>query len=166
MRTSVAAALGLAGFALATPAQAGFDLNRFFLAPTNGAGYIDPIVGPTQRFRVTTRARGSQRRLRMAERFRYRDGTRKLQDWTIRRRGHGYVATRPDLVGPVRFRRAGRASYRYTWRQWFDWPARENLVTVRGRLTLVDGRTVVNRATAFKGIWPVASIRVRFRRAR
>ena len=152
--------------AFATSAHAGFDLNRFFLAPTNGGGYIDPVVGETQRFRVSTRARGSTRRLRMAERFRYRDGTRRLQDWTIRETGSGYVATRPDLLGPVRFRRAGPNSYRYTWRQWFDWPRRENLVTVRGRLTLVDGRTLVNRATAFKGILPVASIRVRFQRAR
>lgn len=162
-----------AALAAASPAHAGFDLSGFFLAPTRGGGYIDPIAGPTRHFRVSTRAHGSRTRLRMAERFRYADGERRLQDWTIRPETGGgtgarraYIATRPDLDGPVRFRRTGPNTYRYTWRQWFDWPRRENLVTVRGRLTRVDARTVINRATAYKGILPVASIRVRFERVR
>lgn len=160
--------------AFATPAHAGFDLNRFFIGATHGTGHIDPAIGRTDRFSVSTRGRGSGARVRMRETFRYVDGQRRVQRWTIRRqnggqgsgRGRGYVATRPDLVGPTRFRRAGPNSYTYTWRQWFDWPKRENLVTVRGRLTRVDRRTVVNRAVAWKGILPVASIRVTFRRAR
>ena len=151
---------------LATPVHAGFDLNRFFIGATHGSGYIDPAIGGTDRFRVSTRGRGSGRRVRMRETFRYADGKRRVQDWTIRKRGPDYVATRPDLAGPTQLRRRGPHSYTYTWRQWFDWPKRENLVTVRGRLTRVNGRTVVNRAVAYKGILPVASIRVTFRRAR
>ena len=164
VRVPVRSVLAIAVLLWSIPAHAAsgdFDLASFFRHATHGEGRISTLLG-TQRFAVRTGGRGGNGQLRMAERFRYADGRARLQDWTIRKVGRDYVATRPDLKGPARFRRVSPNSYAYTWRQWYDWPKRENLVTVRGRLTR-EGNVVVNRATAFKGPIPVASIRVTFR---
>ena len=160
------AAATLALLVASGPAFAGFDMNRFFLEPTRGEGVVDTLTQAPERFRVSTRGRGSARRVRMAERFFYSNGRRRLQDWTIRRRDRDFIATRPDLKGPVRFRRLSDRTYRYVWRQWLDWPKRQNLVTVRGRLTRRGDGSVLNRATAYRGIIPVAAIRVTFRPVR
>ena len=145
-----------------TTAQAGFEINRFFGQRTTGDGTVTTPLG-VERFAVSTRPGGTQRRRRMLERFRYADGSRRVQDWTIWRVPTGYVATRPDLQGPTYFKRVSHDAYTYTWRQYLKPETRSDLVTLRGRVRQRPDGTVVNRALVFKGIVPVGLARVTFR---
>ena len=121
----------------------------------------------TERFQVSTDGRRESVEggdaLRMLERFLYTDGRNRLQDWTIRRDGDEYVATRPDLRDPVRFERDGPRAFSYTWHQWLKPDTKETLVTLRGWLSLGENDVLTNRAVVFRWNVPVGAVRVTFK---
>ena len=148
-------------------ARDGFDLIAFFAQPTAGPGRSVAVNG-IERWRVSTTARRVGARLRMKERFRYRDGSRRLQDWTIRparttKGRRAFVATRPDLDGPATFRPAGPNRLDYVWHQWLEPETRSNRVTLTGRLQLQADGTMLNTATVWKWFLPIGRVRVVFR---
>ena len=167
---ALVAAYALYVFWPALPIGTGADgagrlaIARFFDEPTAGGGMVRTWLD-TERFDVATEPRREGDVLRMAEWFLYTTGRRRLQDWTIRAEGEDFVATRPDLKGPVRFRRTGPHSFSYTWYQWLKPEEQADLVTLRGWLALRADGVLVNRAVVFKYGIPVGGVRVTFRRS-
>lgn len=140
---------------------AALGIDTFFERMTTGGGLVRTWAG-TERFKVETQARREEGALRMLERFLYTDGRNRLQDWTITRDGAEYVATRPDLRDPARFRRDGPRAFSYTWHQWLKPETKEALVTLRGWLTLGANDVLTNRAVVFRWGVPVGAVRVTF----
>lgn len=96
---AIALLLALAGcFALAAPAplpQArsdGFDLLAFFDGEARSTGTITTALVSTEAFTASFEGRREGDALRLDERFRFADGSTRLQRWTLRRMAGGRLA--------------------------------------------------------------------------
>ncbi|WAJ26968.1 DUF3833 family protein [Antarcticirhabdus aurantiaca] len=93
---AIALLLALAGcLALAAPARLpeaqadGFDLLAFFDGEARSTGTITTALVSTQAFSATFEGRREGNSLRLDERFRFADGSARLQRWRLTRDGGG-----------------------------------------------------------------------------
>lgn len=155
------AALLVTGPASATELR----LEDFFQGRTTATGSFRSITGLKRRFDVVLHGRWTGKTLVLREDFRYADGERDTKTWRFRKTGpKTYVGTREDVIGETKVRLDGNSAY-FSYRVDLDSGEKRNIVRFHDRLKLSDdGRRIANTAWVFKGLLPVARVRVDFRR--
>ncbi|MEJ2518295.1 MAG: DUF3833 family protein [Methyloceanibacter sp.] len=150
----------------AAPANArDLRLEDFFQGQTTAKGSYRAINGVSRKFDVFLHGRWDGRTLVLREDFRYADGEKDTKTWRFRKIGQNtYIGTREDVVGQAKVRIDGNKAF-FSYLVDLDPGERRNLVRFRDTLTLsADGRRIVNTANVFKGPFPVARVRVDFKR--
>ena len=150
----------------AAPAHAReLRLEDFFKGRTTAKGSFQAINGMSREFDVVLHGRWDGRTLVLREDFRYADGEKDTKTWRFRKIDQNtYIGTREDVVGNAQVTLHGNKA-RFSYLVDLDPGERRNLVRFRDTLTLsADGRHIVNTATVFKGLLPVARVRVDFKR--
>jgi hypothetical protein len=150
----------------AAPANArDLRLEDFFQGQTTAKGSYRAINGVSRNFDVFLHGRWDGRTLVLREDFRYADGEKDTKTWRFRKIGQNtYIGTREDVVGQAKVRIDGNKAF-FSYLVDLDPGERRNLVRFRDTLTLsADGRRIVNTANVFKGPFPVARVRVDFKR--
>jgi len=150
----------------ATPAAAAdLRLEEFFKGRTTAKGSFHAITGLKREFDVILHGRWDGRTLILREDFRYTDGERDTKTWRFVKTGpNTYSGTREDVLGETKVTLAGNEAW-FNYRVDLDPGDGRNVVRFFDKLELSpDGRTLLNRASVFKGPLPVASVRVDFTR--
>ncbi len=155
-------------FALVSAAPANareLRLEEFFKGYTSAKGSYRAINGVSRKFDVVLHGRWDGRTLVLREDFRYADGEKDTKTWRFRKTGRNtYIGTREDVVGAANVRIDGNKAF-FSYLVDLDPGERRNLVRFRDTLKLsADGRRIVNTANVFKGPFPVARVRVDFKR--
>lgn len=150
----------------AAPANAAdLRLEDFFKGRTTATGSFRAITGVSRKFDVVLHGRWDGRVLVLHEDFRYADGEKDTKTWRFRKTGpHTYIGTREDVVGEARVKLSGDKA-RFSYLVDLDPGESRNLVRFHDTLRLSpDGQRIVNTANVFKGPFPVARVRVDFKR--
>lgn len=150
----------------AAPASArDLRLEDFFKGHTTATGSFKAINGTNRRFDVDLTGRWNGRTLVLREDFRYADGERDTKTWRFRKTGKDtYTGTRGDVVGDTTVHLSGNTAT-FTYLVDLDPGEKRNIVRFHDRLVLSDdGKRIANTAWVFKGIFPVARVRVDFKR--
>jgi hypothetical protein len=150
------AALALAGCATVAPQDYSrekpvLDLREYFTGRIDAWGVVQDRSGRIlKRMVVEIDGAWNGDVGTLDERFTWADGTKETRVWTIRKDGSRYTGTAADVVGEARGEAAGNA---LRWRYVLD-AKREDGGTIHldmdDWMWLVDGRTLVNRATFSK----------------
>lgn len=151
---------------LTMPATAAdLRLETFFEGRTEAKGTFRAITGLKREFDVVLHGRWDGRILVLREEFRFADGERDTKTWRFVKTGpNTYAGTREDVLGETKVTLAGNEAH-FSYRVDLDPGEGRNVVRFFDKLELSpDGRTLLNRASVFKGLLPVASVRVEFRR--
>lgn len=151
---------------LAVPAAAAdLRLESFFKGRTEAKGTFRAITGLKREFDVVLHGRWDGRTLILREDFRYADGERDTKTWRFVKTGPDtYTGTREDVLGETRVTLDGNEAH-FSYRVDLDPGEGRNVVRFFDKLELSpDGRTLLNQASVFKGLLPVASVRVEFKR--
>ncbi|OJF97852.1 DUF3833 family protein [Pararhizobium antarcticum] len=140
-------------------------METFFVGRTTAVGSFSAINGVNRTFVVllTGRLRGDTLTLR--EDFVYDDGEKDRKTWIFVRTGpNTYRGTREDVIGTTTLRVSGNTA-RFNYLVDLDPGPEKNVVRFYDRMVLSDdGKTIVNTATVWKYILPVARVRVDFKR--
>jgi hypothetical protein len=140
-------------------------MERFFRGKTTATGSFSAINGVKRQFDValTGRVRGDT--LTVREDFVYSDGERDRKTWSFVRTGPTtYSGTREDVIGTTTLRVDGNTA-RFTYLVDLDPGPGRNVVRFYDKMVLSgDGRSVTNTATVWKYIFPVARVKVDFKR--
>lgn len=159
----VTAALLLSG---ATPVLAQDTvMERFFRGQTTATGSFSAINGVNRTFNVVLNGRVKGDTLILREDFVYDDGEKDRKTWRFVRTGPTtYSGTREDVIGTTTVRVSGNTA-RFTYLVDLDPGPKRSIVRFHDTLVFAkDGRTVANTATVWKFIFPVARVRVDFKR--
>lgn len=151
---------------LAAPAAAAdLRLEDFFKGRTTATGSFRAITGLKRDFDVVLNGRWDGKTLILREDFSYADGERDTKTWRFVKTGpNSYTGTREDVLGETKVTIAGNEAH-FNYRVDLDPGEDRNVVRFFDKLELSpDGRTLLNRASVFKGLLPVASVRVDFTR--
>lgn len=140
-------------------------MERFFRGKTTATGSFSAINGVNRTFDVTLTGRVKGDTLSLREDFVYADGERDRKTWRFVRTGpQTYRGTREDVIGTTTVRVEGQTA-RFTYLVDLDPGPKQNIVRFYDKLVFArDGRTVANTATVWKSIFPVARVRVDFKR--
>lgn len=140
-------------------------MEKFFRGKTTATGSFSAINGVKRQFDVvlTGRVRGGV--LTVREDFVYSDGVRDRKTWRFVRTGPTtYSGTREDVVGTTTLRVNGNIA-RFNYLVDLDAGPGRNIVRFFDKMVLADdGRTIANTATVWKYLFPVASVKVDFKR--
>lgn len=159
--TALAVAAPLAG-----PLQAAdLVLEKFFKGSSTATGSFSAINGVKRTFEVKLTGRTRNNTLILIEDFRYDDGERDRKTWRFTRTGPStYRGVREDVIGDTTVHVSGDTA-RFTYLVDLDPGPEKNIVRFHDKLVLSsDGQTMVNTATVWKAIFPVARVRVDFNR--
>ncbi len=140
-------------------------METFFVGRTTAVGSFSAINGVKRRFDVTLTGRLRGGTLILREDFVYDDGEKDRKTWRFVRTGPTtYSGTREDVVGATTVRISGNTA-RFNYLVDLDPGPEKNIVRFFDTLVLAkDGRTIANTATVWKYIFPVARVRVDFKR--
>jgi hypothetical protein len=146
-------------------AAADLRLEDFFKGRTTAKGTFRAITGLKREFDVVLHGRWDGETLVLREDFRYADGERDTKTWRFRKTGRNtYSGTREDVLGETKVTLSGNEAW-FTYRVDLDPGKDRNIVRFVDKLELSpNGQTLLNRASVFKGLLPVASVRVEFTR--
>jgi len=140
-------------------------MERFFRGKTTATGSFSAINGVNRQFDVvlTGRLRGDV--LTVREDFVYSDGEKDRKTWRFVRTGPStYSGTREDVIGTTVLRVDGNTA-RFTYLVDLDAGPGKNVVRFYDKMVLAgDGTTMANTATVWKYIFPVARVKVDFKR--
>lgn len=151
---------------LASPLQAAdLVLEEFFKGSSTATGSFSAINGVKRTFEVKLTGRTRNKTLILIEDFRYDDGERDRKTWRFTRTGPStYRGVREDVIGDTTVHVSGDTA-RFTYLVDLDPGPEKNIVRFHDKLVLSsDGQTMVNTATVWKAIFPVARVRVDFQR--
>ena len=103
--------------------------------------------------------------LTVREDFVYSDGKKDRKTWRFVRTGPStYSGTREDVIGKTTVRVDGNTA-RFTYLVDLDPGPQKNVVRFYDKMVLAgDGATIANTATVWKYIFPVARVKVDFKR--
>jgi hypothetical protein len=159
------AVLATVSFAPSVASAADTLMEKFFVGRTTAVGSFSAINGVNRKFdvKLTGRLRGNTLTLR--EDFVYDDGEKDRKTWRFVRTGaNTYRGTREDVIGTTTLRVSGNTA-RFNYLVDLDPGPKKNVVRFYDRMVLSDdGKSIVNTATVWKYILPVARVRVDFRR--
>lgn len=140
-------------------------METFFRGKTTATGSFSAINGVKRQFDVvlTGRVRGDV--LTVREDFVYSDGEKDRKTWRFVRTGPAtYSGTREDVVGTTTVRVHGNTA-RFNYLVDLDPGPGRNIVRFFDKMVLAnDGRTISNTATVWKYVFPVARVKVDFKR--
>lgn len=140
-------------------------METFFRGKTTATGSFSAINGVNRQFDVvlTGRLRGDV--LTVREDFVYSDGEKDRKTWRFVRTGPStYSGTREDVIGKTTVRVDGNTA-RFTYLVDLDPGPKKNIVRFYDKMVLAgDGATIANTATVWKYIFPVARVKVDFKR--
>ncbi|WP_421872053.1 DUF3833 family protein [Pararhizobium sp.] len=140
-------------------------METFFRGKTTATGSFSAINGVNRQFDVvlTGRLRGDV--LTVREDFVYSDGKKDRKTWRFVRTGPStYSGTREDVIGKTTVRVDGNTA-RFTYLVDLDPGPQKNVVRFYDKMVLAgDGATIANTATVWKYIFPVARVKVDFKR--
>lgn len=159
------AVLASIGFAPGVAYAADTLMEKFFVGRTTAVGSFSAINGVNRTFdvKLTGRLRGDTLILR--EDFVYDDGEKDRKTWRfVRTAPNTYRGTREDVVGTTTLRVSGNTA-RFSYLVDLDPGPKKNVVRFFDRMVLSDdGKSIVNTATVWKYVLPVARVRVDFQR--
>ncbi|MFP5076931.1 DUF3833 family protein [Rhizobium sp. YIM 134829] len=140
-------------------------MERYFAGSSTASGTFKAITGLRRdldiRLRGTVRPGG----LTLREDIRYKDGQAERKTWRFTRTGPTtYHGTREDVVGGTTVHVNGNTA-RFTYLVDLDPGPKQSLYRFYDRLTFSpDGRSMTNTATVWKAIFPVASVKIDFKK--
>ncbi len=159
--------LAVLGLLLPTlPASAaGTVMETFFRGKTTAVGSFSAINGVNRKFDVVLTGRTRGKIFTLREDFVYADGERDRKTWRFVRTGpNTYTGTREDVVGETTVRVDGN-TVRFNYLVDLDPGQGRNIVHFFDKLVFSkDGKTVANTASVWKYVFPVASVKVDFKR--
>lgn len=158
------AVLGLLSPAL--PASAADTvMETFFSGRTTAVGSFSAINGVNRKFDVVLTGRTRGKTFTLREDFVYADGEKDRKTWRFVRTGPTtYRGTREDVVGETTVRVNGN-TVRFNYLVDVDPGPGRNIVHFFDKLVFAkDGKTVANTALVWKTIFPVARVKVDFKR--
>ena len=140
-------------------------METFFRGRTTAVGSFAAINGVNRKFDVVLTGRTRGDTLTLREDFVYSDGEKDRKTWRFVRTGPTtYSGTREDVIGSTTLRVSGNTA-RFTYRVDLDPGPGKNIVRFFDTLMFSkDGNTVANTATVWKSIFPVARVKVDFKR--
>lgn len=140
-------------------------MEAFFRGRTTATGSFSAINGVNRQFDVvlTGRVRGGT--LTVREDFVYSDGERDRKTWHFVRTGPAtYSGTREDVIGTTMLKVEGNTA-RFTYLVDLDPGPGKNVVRFFDKMVLSDdGRSITNTATVWKYLFPVARVKVAFKK--
>jgi hypothetical protein len=158
--------LVLAAFFFGSGAQArDLVLEHYFKGRTYAHGSFSAITGTKRSFDVALTGIVKGRTLTLVEDFVYNDGEKSRKTWVFVRQADGtYRGTRDDVIGETRITIKGNTA-RYTYLIDLDEGPGQQIVRFYDQMVLsADGKRIVNTATVTKFGFPVAKVKVDFRR--
>ncbi|WP_245295749.1 DUF3833 family protein [Rhizobium rhizosphaerae] len=138
-------------------------METFFAGRTQASGTFHAINGLTRKLTITLQGRVMRDGLILREDIAYDDGERQTKTWHFRRTGPDtYRGTREDVKGYATVRVTGRVA-RFSYDVDLDPGQKEAIYRFYDRLEMApDGRSLVNTATVFKALFPVARVKIDF----
>ena len=140
-------------------------MEAFFRGRTTATGSFSAINGVNRHFDVvlTGRVRGGT--LTVREDFVYSDRERDRKTWHFVRTGPAtYSGTREDVIGTTMLKVEGHTA-RFTYLVDLDPGPGKNIVRFFDTMVLSDdGRSITNTATVWKCLFPVARVKVAFKK--
>lgn len=156
----------LGALSAALPALAADTMmETFFRGKTTATGSFSAINGVKRQFDVVLTGRVRGNILTVREDFVYSDGEKDRKTWRFTRTGPTtYTGTREDVVGTTTVHVDGKTA-RFNYLVDLDPGPGKNVVHFYDKMVLSeDGRTIANTASVWKYIFPVARVKVDFKR--
>lgn len=140
-------------------------MEAFFRGTTTATGSFSAINGVKRQFDVVLTGRVRGNRLTVREDFVYSDGERDRKTWRFVRTGPvTYSGTREDVIGTTTLKVEGNTA-RFTYLVDLDPGPGKNVVRFFDKMVLSgDGRSISNTATVWKYVFPVARVKVDFKK--
>ncbi|WP_438752458.1 DUF3833 family protein [Pararhizobium sp. O133] len=140
-------------------------METFFRGKTTAVGSFSAVNGVNRKFDVVLTGRSRGNTLTLREDFVYANGERDRKTWRFVRTGPTtYNGTREDVIGETTVRVDGN-TVRFNYLVDLDPGPGRNMVHFFDKLVFSeDGKTVANTALVWKTIFPVARVRVDFKR--
>ncbi len=141
------------------------QLEQYFKGTTYADGSFSAINGVKRTFKVTLTGKVKGQTLTLREDFVYSDGEKSRKTWRFIKQADGtYRGTREDVIGETIISINGPVAT-YTYLIDLDEGPGENVVRFHDKMVLsADGKTLLNTTWVTKFGFPVARVRVDFRR--
>jgi hypothetical protein len=150
------------GFAKDSVTPRTMHLEKVLPQITKATGSFSAINGTRRTFTVDLNTTWDGRTLTLVEDFVFNDGEKDRKTWRFRKTGENtYVGTREDVIGETTLTVNGkRATFSYD--VYLDSKNQANKVRFHDTLILQDDGSVLNKATVWKSVLPVAWVTVNF----
>jgi hypothetical protein len=138
--------------------QEPFVLEDFFAGRTIAHAGFAAISGLRRDFQIDITGVWKSNTLSLHETFAFDDGETDHKTWQFEKVADGkYVANREDLLRPVHAT-IQTSTLRYSYSLFLNPAQKKNVVRFRDRITMVDERTLINKAIVFKYGIPVGRV--------
>lgn len=138
--------------------QEQFVLEDFFAGHTIAHAEFAAINGLRRSFQIDITSVWESDTLSLHEKFAFEDGETDQKIWQFEKVADGkYVANREDLLRPVEAT-IHNGTLRYSYKLFLNPTQKKNVVRFRDRITIVDERTLINKALVFKYGIPVGKV--------
>lgn len=149
----------------ASPAFSADAMLNFFKGKSFATANFSAINGVKRDFTVKLNGKWNGKTITLREDFVYADGERSTKTWRFTKIGDGkYSGTREDVIGATVVNIHGNTA-KFTYLVDLDEGPGKNIVRFYDTIKFSnDGRTALNTATVTKYGFPVAKVRVDFKR--